>query len=234
MKGERVLLWLAAVSLSLLFLALARWQYTRGEQKSAWIAAWSAALAAEPEALADALASEVSLPRPIQGEASPLEPQVWYLLDNQRLDRAIGVRAYAVLQSANTALLADFGWLPLDAERRWPELPKLPDRIDARGMLMPVPGQRLRMAANDYRNAQDGALLISYLDPEEIGRAIGQPLLPAVLRIAPEAAFGFARQVVALPNTAPPSTHYGYAVQWLGLAIAVLATATILQRRSRR
>ena len=39
------------------------------------------------------------------------------------------------------------------------------------------------------------------------------------------------RDLDILPNTLPPERHLGYAVQWFGLAIAVLATALVVTVR---
>ena len=56
-----------------------------------------------------------------------------------------------------------------------------------------------------------------------------------VLRLSPQAGFGFARDFDALPNTLPPEKHYGYALQWWGLAAATLVVALVLTfRRSTR
>lgn len=45
---------------------------------------------------------------------------------------------------------------------------------------------------------------------------------------------GYVRDLEMLPNTLPPARHLGYAVQWFGLAAAVLATAMLLTWRARR
>jgi len=230
---ERVLLWLAAIVLSLMFSMLSLWQYGRGEQKIAILNAWDAALVAEPVSLSDGFA--VSLPRRVTGEAQAWPGTPWLLLDNQRHDGRVGVRAYALLRLPHEgpALLADFGWLPLDGERRWPPLPALPANVDATGLLTLPPGQGLRLGDHDYGADTGGAVLLNYLDLDEISRALKLPLYPAVLRIAPQARFGFERDTTALPNTPPPATHYGYAVQWLALAITVLVVAGVLEWRAR-
>jgi cytochrome oxidase assembly protein ShyY1 len=40
-----------------------------------------------------------------------------------------------------------------------------------------------------------------------------------------------ARDLDILPNTLPPDRHLGYAVQWFGLALAVLVTALVVTFR---
>jgi cytochrome oxidase assembly protein ShyY1 len=47
----------------------------------------------------------------------------------------------------------------------------------------------------------------------------------------PAIPLGYARDLDVLPNTLPPERHLGYAVQWFGLALAVLVTALVLTFR---
>ena len=42
------------------------------------------------------------------------------------------------------------------------------------------------------------------------------------------------RDLEILPNTLTPERHLGYAVQWFGLALAVLAVALVLTLRARK
>jgi cytochrome oxidase assembly protein ShyY1 len=42
------------------------------------------------------------------------------------------------------------------------------------------------------------------------------------------------RDLDILPNTLTPERHLGYAVQWFGLALAVLVAAIILTLRNRK
>ena len=55
-----------------------------------------------------------------------------------------------------------------------------------------------------------------------------------MLRLDPAMELGYERDLELLANTLPPDKHRGYAVQWFGLALAVLATALILTFRRRR
>jgi cytochrome oxidase assembly protein ShyY1 len=55
-----------------------------------------------------------------------------------------------------------------------------------------------------------------------------------VLKLDPAIPLGYARDLDVLPNTLPPERHLGYAVQWFGLALAVLATALVLTFRKPR
>ncbi|HJS34801.1 MAG TPA: SURF1 family cytochrome oxidase biogenesis protein, partial [Pseudoxanthomonas sp.] len=70
---------------------------------------------------------------------------------------------------------------------------------------------------------------------EELAQALKLPALaPRLLKLDPDLPLGYARDLDVLPNTLPPERHIGYAVQWFGLAGAVLVTALLLTWRSRR
>ena len=74
------------------------------------------------------------------------------------------------------------------------------------------------------------------LDATALPMALGVDALPPrLLKLDPALPLGYARDLDILPNTLPPQKHLGYAVQWFGLAVAVLAIAVFLTfRRPRR
>jgi cytochrome oxidase assembly protein ShyY1 len=81
----------------------------------------------------------------------------------------------------------------------------------------------------------DGNLLATSLDHAMLKSALKLPALaPRVLRLDPALKVGYLRDLNILPNTLPPERHLGYAVQWFGLALAVLITALVLTLRRRR
>src|SRR5690606_41304459 len=81
-----------------------------------------------------------------------------------------------------------------------------------------------------------GVVVVTALVAGGLAAALGVPALPPrVLKLDPGLPLGFARDLDVLPNTLSPQQHLGYAVQWFGLALAVLATALVLTfRRPRR
>lgn len=230
---QALLLWSFAVLLTLAFAALGHWQYRRGAAKEIFIADWQAALQSPPLAL-DQIdwTAEVAIPQRVEGAVAPEPAFRWLLLDNQREGDAVGVRAYGVLTVAGAAVLADFGWLPLGPGRRLPDPPALPvHRLQ--GLRVPWPGQGIQLAPNPW-NTKRTPLLLTTLQRAEIAAALGRSLAPGVIKVAPDSAFGFQRQLQALPNTLPPEKHYGYALQWFGLAATTLVVALVLTFRSRR
>lgn len=163
-----------------------------------------------------------------------------FLLDNQRHDGRVGVRAYRVflpddgLPDDGTPLLVDLGWLPIGTGRAMPEVPIPTGDVAVRGLLAPPPSPGLRMGGGMARAGDDW--LLTRVEPDAITRAAGldASLAPRVLRLDPSLPFGHARDLEVLPNTVPPERHLGYAVQWFGLAATVLIVALVLTLRRRR
>ncbi|MCG6118248.1 MAG: SURF1 family protein [Aquimonas sp.] len=219
---------------ALSFGALSAWQWGRGEQKAAWLMAAESARAAPPQPIAQRLSQPPSdYAEPVAGRVEVVTmPRL--LLDNQQREGRVGLREYVLVETAPNAplLLAEFGWLPLPLDRSLPELPPLPSGFDARGVLTPLPGQGLRLAANPP--IEGAAVLLMYLDTEELGAALGRTVLPRLLRLDPEVDVGHTRDLDVLPNTLPPEKHRGYALQWAGLSAAALVITLILSFRSRR
>jgi cytochrome oxidase assembly protein ShyY1 len=57
----------------------------------------------------------------------------------------------------------------------------------------------------------------------EVAAELGEPVLPVVLLLRPEADYGFVRHWE--PNISGPMTHYSYAFQWFAMAAAVIVIA---------
>ncbi|MGN6113268.1 MAG: SURF1 family protein [Luteimonas sp.] len=243
-RRNPVLGWVLALAVAALFARLGVWQLARMHEKEAMLAAVHATLQAkQPRPLA--VAGDPARSRAYDwaaGEGRFLDvPAV--LLDNQhfdsggREDRGAGVRAYRAFQPADggAPLLVELGWLPLPGDRTLPRVP-LPAGVHAvAGLLAPPPSAGL--ARGVAMPQPDGTLLAIALQPDALRAALRLPALaPRVLKLDPAQALpagapAYVRDRDILPNTRPPERHLGYAVQWFGLAIAVLATALVVTLR---
>jgi len=227
--------WTLAVLAMSLFGSLGAWQWGRAEQKEAMLAETARVLAerrAQPLASAgDAARAQTSDWAAGDGEFLPA-PAI--LLDNQTRDRQPGVRVFRVFQPVDGApLLVELGWLPVPGNRAMPTVAPVTGRQHLSGLLVPPPSEGIAQAAPAEQ--ADGSLLVIALQRDELAQALELPTLaPRLLKLDPDQPLGYARDLDVLPNTLPPERHIGYAVQWFGLAGAVLVTALPLTWRSRR
>lgn len=231
--------WVLALAVAALFARLGVWQLDRMHEKQAMLAAVGATLQARaPQPLA--LAADEARARGYDwaaGEGRFLD-QPAVLLDNQgREDRGAGVRAYRVFQPAagGAPLLVELGWLPLPGDRAMPRVPLPAGVHTVAGLLLPPPSAGL--ARGVPAPQADGTLLVVALQPAALRDALHlAALAPRVLKLDPAQALpavgpAYVRDLDILPNTLPPERHLGYAVQWFGLALAVLATALVVTVR---
>lgn len=232
--------WTLALLGIALFTRLGFWQLDRMHQKQAMLAAVDTVLAER-------------IPQPLALAADPQQARgyTWaaghgsfadlpaVLLDNQGRDQRIGIRAYRVFEpDSGTPLLVELGWLPLPGDRTMPAVPR-PADTTVSGLLLPPPsaglarGTPVPIASGESREN----LLVIAMDLGLLAKALDLPALaPRVLKLDPAQALAartpaYARDLDILPNTLPPKRHLGYAVQWFGLAIAVLATALVVTFR---
>ena len=230
-----VLGWGAAIALAALFASLGAWQAGRSSEKQAQLDAAAAVLDAR-EAVPLAAAGDPARADALDWGAGTgaFAPVGAFLLDNQRHDGRVGVRAYRVFLPADgLPLLVDLGWLPLGEGRALPDVPRPEGPVEVRGLLAPPPSPGLPLGPGI---AQDGdAWLLTRVEPAAVAAAAGvERIAPRVLRLDPALPIGHARDLEVLANTLPPEKHVGYAVQWFGLAATVLVVAGVLTWRSRR
>ena len=243
LRRHPVFLWLFAIAAFGLFVRLGAWQLERRHEKQAILDAVAVELA---DRTPDALAQRAMEPLPsdagkvaqqyawVAGQGTFLDrPAV--LLDNQQRDGRVGVRAYRAFlpEGATTPVLVELGWRALPGDRAMPATPRPEGSLRLEGLLLPPPSPGL--AASAVAPQADGTLLATGLRLQDIAAALDLPALaPRVLRPDPALPLGYARDLDILPNTLPPEKHLGYAVQWFGLAAAVLVTTLLLAWRARR
>jgi cytochrome oxidase assembly protein ShyY1 len=157
------------------------------------------------------------------------------LLDNQVRNGRAGVRAYRIFKPIDApSLLIELGWLPLPADRTLPKIERPQGQLSISGLLSQPPAKGITYATTPGDVPE--IVLVTAIDTAYDGQWLGHPdLSPRVLRLDPAmTGIGYVRDLDILPNTMPPERHIAYAVQWFGLALAVLATAALLTFRRRR
>jgi len=230
-RHTRALGWGLAVLVACGFTLLGGWQLQRMQAKQARLDGAVAAGTLAPVALADALARDGLVQVEDHGRFLPGV----VLLDNQIRRGRAGVKVYRPFQSeAGARVLVDLGWRPLPPDRALPFPATAPTASRIRGLLAPPPSPGLAIGPA-VTTAGPGRWLATRLLPADLGPVMGVVDLPMrVLRLDPSMPFGDVRDLDLLPNTLPPQRHLGYAVQWFGLALAVLVVALVMDRRRLR
>ena len=221
--------WTLAVLAMAGFTALGFWQYGRMHEKEALLARVDRALHDRRPRALDSDAAGIHW---VEGDGR-IEART-LLLDNQIHAGRPGVRVYCVVDAGPSGhRLVDFGWLPVGGDRTLPDVACPAGPMHVRGLMAPPPSSGIRMGAPMQQLAPD-RWLMARVDLDAIANALHVRLPPAVVRLDPALPGGYARDLDILPNTLPPARHLGYAVQWWGLALAVLVTALLLTFRSNR
>lgn len=233
-QHTRLIGWLLAVSLMLLFCWLGRWQLSRMHEKQGLL---DAALPARQQAVSLQQALDSSAPLHwVQAEGRFLPPLL--LLDNQLRHGRAGLRVYQPFAAvaSNAVVLVDLGWLPMPPDRSLPAVTALQGGFQLQGLLVDAPATGLALGPALVPAGQPDQWLATRIDMTAISTNLeldNRDLAPRVLRLDPAIAVGFERDLELLPNTLPPAKHLGYAVQWFALAAAVLLIALLLEWRRR-
>lgn len=201
-----------------------------------WLGQWQLGRAGEKQALLDAYAAggtaAQALPPPAAARrfqrvvaTGHYRPDRQVLLDNQTHEGRAGYRVLTPLLLADgRALMVDRGWVPLPGNAR----DQLPDvavadaprevtgRLDEfrQAGFAPAPA-----AAPDVQDARPRVM--NYPSGPGVAAATGLDVYPYVLLLDPAEPDGFLR-VDAPTLSFGPERHLGYAVQWFGLAAALL------------
>lgn len=238
-KHTRTLLiwWLLALLLAAGFARLGFWQMHRADEKRTQTALAEKAM--RPGATVDLLSPAGATYSWAAGRGHFL-PSPVVLLDNQQREGRVGVRAYALFVpegDPQRRMLVELGWLPLDGQRDLPDVTVPTGTVEIRGLRAPPPSAGIKLgdaATNVQRKGTN--LVVVYLDLPQLAQSLSLDarLWPQVLRLDPKLPFGYPRDLALLANTLAPERHVGYAVQWFGLSLTVLAVAGLLTWRRRK
>ena len=225
--------WTLALLAMAAFASLGRWQLGRMHEKQAMLDDVQAVLARHETRPLSAAADPARAGNYdwAAGEGRFMDAPA-LLLDNQQHEGRPGVRVYRPFRPADGApLLVELGWLPLPGDRATPAIDLPQGTLRVQGLLAPPPSAGMvRQALRTSDNASD--IVATRLDAGLLSAFDGVgALAPRVLKLDPALPIGYARDLDILPNTLPPQKHLGYAVQWFGLALAVLVTALVLTFR---
>lgn len=224
--------WLLLLAGLALFLGLARWQWTRAQEKESLLAAYAAAQSGE-------LRQYAALPATLDPEQYPriavrgaYRQDRGYWLDQQMHAGRVGRRAIAVFvpSADGRPLLVDQGWIAAPVGVAPPSWPSLPDgEVELHGIYAPPPGGGLRIGGDALARQGSWPKLTLFIDLAAVANDLGSAPAPRLLLLDPDPAAGFVREWT--PAVMPPEKHRGYALQWFSFALAAVVIFVVLHWR---
>lgn len=147
-----------------------------------------------------------------------------YLLDNRTHRGRAGYHVLTPLrlEGSDVHVLVNRGWQPVGPDRaRLPDTSVGAGAVIAQGLVVAPPAAGLTLGDAGYES-ESWPRRVQQVDLARMQAQLGAPLLPFVLRLAPDSDDGYVRewQVRAAMT---PQRHLGYAVQWFALAAALVA-----------
>lgn len=226
----RVVPTIAALLCLGVFLWAGAWQLDRAAQKRALLAAFDTGAPTLHGVVASAQAKALRY-RSVELEGR-YDAGHQVLLDNMPLDGQVGYHVLTPLRSAGGTVLVNRGWVPAPADRE-----RLPDvRVSAsarvvRGRIDRLPRPAIELAPPATERAAPWPRRLLFPQAEQLGEQLGYPVADYQLLLDPGSPDGYVRRW--RPREMGPATHVAYAVQWFGLATAVIAVYLTLLLRSR-
>lgn len=205
-------------------LALGFWQTQRAGDKQALVERRAASEVTAPLTLrGDVRITEDDRYRPAQVAGRYHADQQW-LLDNRVHRGQPGYHVFTpfVIDGEDRpALLVNRGWVSTGASRaQLPELPVPRGRVALTGRL-DAPASVGLVVGEVPLQSVDETVLVQALDLDALARARGLELLPYALVLDEGGPGGLQYDWSPIPQMGPEK-HLGYAVQWFGLAVALL------------
>lgn len=196
--------------------AAGRWQYRKGADKEAQHQALLARSVLgplpQPQLARSADDAATQHYRTVRLQGRWLAARTVYL-DNRQMDGRPGFYVVTPLQlAAGDAVLVQRGWAPRDLRDRTivPAVPTPDGEVELQGRVMPPPARLF-----DFGGVAAGTIRQN-LDLAAYSHEIGVPLRPLSIQQTAGADDGLQRRWPA--PAADVQKHYGYAVQWFGMA----------------
>ncbi|MEE9494566.1 MAG: SURF1 family protein [Gammaproteobacteria bacterium] len=203
-----------------LLVSLGFWQLDRAEKKHALLAEYRQGDEGGAVFIRQQMANIEELAYQMARSQGHYDSQQQLLLDNRTHDGQAGYHVVTPLRLADgSAVLVNRGWVSLGRDRA--QLPDVSVNEAGRqvvGRIKPLQADVFRLGEELLR--ERWPYRVQHIDVETISAELGYPVMPFVLLLASDQADGFVRDWK--PLTFGPERNQGYAVQWFGLAVALL------------
>ena len=214
---NRAIIALSVVFLPLL-LVLGFWQLERAEQKRAVLQQVQQRQAGAPVELNERDLKNLPPYTRVIARGEFNNHHIW-LVDNRQRDGQIGFEVVQIFKPENRpSLLVNRGWIPGDVSRtRLPQVPLVNGKVSLFAQLYPVTQHPLLSAQAEKAG---WPRVITEVDVAQMAEDAGMALTDGILKLdeASPGAFRTGWQAVNMM----PERHTGYALQWFGLALALV------------
>lgn len=214
---------LAAVALLLgvaaALVALAHWQWGRAAEKERLMARQAERGQLAPLSWSELLAQGADVSdRPVR-LSGQFEPRYRVALDNQMRGSTAGYHLYVAFrpEGASASVLVNIGWVPTDRDGG----PAVPTAIPSVHEISGWAGYPSAFLTVGEPELTRGLWRAGRIVPADWSRRWNLPLVPWVVRLAPEVPGGYVREWKAgAEMRMSPDRHRAYAFQWAALAVA--------------
>jgi surfeit locus 1 family protein len=204
-----------------ILVSLGFWQLDRAEQKHVLLGQYRGDGSSTRLRLDPGMPASVDLQYQYATASGYYDARRQFLLDNRIYDGRVGYHVltpFILDDSSGVAVLVNRGWIPLVGGRE--QLPDLPLDTGQRDLLA-----RIRIPSKAFTLGEEEVRIgwpyrIQQIDTHQLAGELGYPLLPFVMLLDDTQEDGFVRDW--RPVTFGPERNVGYAVQWFGLALALL------------
>ncbi|MEE9343104.1 MAG: SURF1 family protein [Gammaproteobacteria bacterium] len=211
---------LVTLVLLVLLTSLGFWQLDRAEQKRALLSDYRKGEGAVSIPIVGKIEFTEGLKYQMASLKGRYETHRQILLDNRTSNGMAGYHVVTPLRLKDGAgILVNRGWIGIGESRD-----VLPDIVvddqfrDIQGRLKPIAEKVFRLGEELPR--EQWPYRIQHINIESISQELGYSLIPFVVLLSSDQSDGFVRDWK--PLTFGPERNQGYAVQWFGLAVALL------------
>lgn len=212
----------------LLFVRLGFWQIQRGHDKADMLALQKEMMAKAPQLwTADQQLPSQYQPIRLRGHYGD---SVFYL-DNQHYQHQFGYDVISPFYIGNQLIvMVDRGWIPGRVDRKTLPQIQIPqgEQEIVGAVYFPSANWTLGPGSEPFPGRR---WVIETLQPELFRQILQQNTAAFMMRLNPDQPDGFTRQWAIV--SMPPERHYGYALQWFVMALAVLIIYVVLNLKKK-
>ncbi len=221
--------WKASLTFSLLLilvLSLGVWQVDRGYNKKELENTFLERQSQPVKEIKYNVFLESDLYRNVVLEGKYLEKI--FFLDNRIHNGKPGLKVFSPFETINNNLvLVSRGWIELEDRSKLPTIDTSKNVLKIQGVLRPE--SQDFVLENEEMNNKNNPILLQTVNLSELSNFLGKPLSPYILELSElsESAFVKTWQPINLSSF----RHFGYAIQWFGLAVVLIVGYVFFLRK---